>query len=260
MPSTFSKYGEIPHDRVYYDWLEKCCSKSISYDRVVYLTFAVIAVCIFIFGLYLSTTSRYGMELAIIRMVEFLFGFQFLITIIDYLVIIPNGKYMLGLDEVLSTPIRTSYLLNDLKQWVRDFNARHRRPMVIIAWAYILVATFGPWRGYDVNYLWIPAIMVYIYWLVVHEFLQKSSMLIIIFQNTKGPISILVRTGVVPLLVLSIITGPMSWYFSRNFYIYTGIHTGYWTLFSLVSLLIPAVLLARMLPSIMEKRRQGIFS
>ncbi len=259
MPKTFTKYGEIPNDRYYYNWLEKRRLKSLGYDKIVNSTFWIIAAVIFAAGLIMILTINQGLDLAYSYMLYYLVVAQLLVTVIDYLFIVPNGRYALGLDEVLSTPIHSKYILDELKRWVRDFNRRHRKPMVILTWVYFLISVLISSSVAYRSLVWVAVILLYLNWLVLHEYLLKSSLAIVLLKDTKAPVGKTLSSIVVWILILSIFSGP---FFTNNIGPYINIigEEIPWHYVTIILMLsVPAVILARILPSLLEKRRRGIW-
>lgn len=243
-----------PIYQVYYEWLKKCHSKFSGYSRTIRIIFWTVAVLICCSGLFLIPYGGYALVYTAMALLVYVFVAQVLITIVDYLILIPNLSKSHSLDEVFSTPVETDVIFDELKVWAQEINDKHRSPMGFMAWV-LMIGSF-------MIFTWVIAIPVYLYWVILKEFLLKTCLALITLKNTSVPAGTLAMVIVVPVLILSLLGGPfVSWYIEADnmvhFSLGPGPYIGYF--FSVITLGVPTVVLRSTALPLLEKRRQGIW-
>ena len=157
------------HTNVYYQLLRRRDRSLNRFEKRLMIALWAVPVCIGIAGGVSEMLSQQsGFEVVSVGFVIWLISAPLMMTIIDFLVLLPRATFSTGFEDILATPISTWVLHDDLRRWAEEMNVRHREPLTIQIICAALI--FGLLNLPSTLFLIFPFGFIYVIWYLVWRF------------------------------------------------------------------------------------------
>lgn len=256
MDSDSEKYeSELP-EGIYYYWLNRLHKESVELPGFV--KFLLIGIPVFIFVVLIYFVRHWGSVSisGIFLMIAYLFITALIMSIVDFLVLLPKLNFAGNFNEVMATPISSKEIINDLRSWMVKVNDNHCRILIIEAKIIAGLAIIGSVFGWLVLIL-IHSLIAYLYFLGLWRFLLQAGLVSTVLPrgpNQSGLLSLVWFLTII--LVLLPVGLGILWLINSQFLVRELLIV---VVFAFTAPYIAAEVLFYILPSFLEKRRQGIW-